>query len=205
MAEKDASGNRDLYVILGLQKDANQEDIKKAYRKLALKYHPDKNLDNPEAEDIFKEINNAHAILADENKKKIYDSYGFMGLKLAEQVGEENLGLYMCLDSKLLKCCCLCTFFSTCCCFGCFFCCFCCCLCCCGLCAPKRPRDGEEDFPSPVDLEEDDAIQQQPKPNYESVEKTEQPIVLGDVGMGGGGMDDKEPISVLVDEDELAR
>ena len=51
----------------------------------------------------FKEINNAKTILMNEQKRRIYDQYGSMGLKLADQIGEENLELYMCLDSKLLK------------------------------------------------------------------------------------------------------
>ena len=51
----------------------------------------------------FKEVNNAKTILLNEKKRRIYDQYGSMGLKLAEQVGEQNLDLYMCLDSKLMK------------------------------------------------------------------------------------------------------
>ena len=53
----------------------------------------------------FKEVNNAKTILLNEKKRRIYDQYGSMGLKLAEQVGEDNLDLYMCLDSKLMKVC----------------------------------------------------------------------------------------------------
>ena len=61
------------YEILGLDKNATQDDIKKAYRKLAIKYHPDKNLDNPEAEENFKIINEAYSILSDDSKRRIYD------------------------------------------------------------------------------------------------------------------------------------
>ncbi|XP_073345008.1 dnaJ homolog subfamily B member 6b isoform X1 [Pagrus major] len=69
------------YQILGVQKHATQEDIKKAYRKLALKWHPDKNPDNKdEAEKKFKELSEAYEVLSDENKRNIYDRYGKEGL-----------------------------------------------------------------------------------------------------------------------------
>lgn len=72
-------------------------------RKLALKYHPDKNPDNPEAADKFKEINNAHAILTDATKRNIYDKYGSLGLYVAEQFGEENVNTYFVLSSWWAK------------------------------------------------------------------------------------------------------
>ncbi|XP_040921842.1 dnaJ homolog subfamily B member 6b isoform X1 [Toxotes jaculatrix] len=69
------------YQILGVQRNATQEDIKKAYRKLALKWHPDKNPDNKEeAEKRFKELSEAYEVLSDENKRNIYDRYGKEGL-----------------------------------------------------------------------------------------------------------------------------
>ncbi|KAM9839651.1 dnaJ homolog subfamily B member 6b [Aulostomus maculatus] len=69
------------YQILGVQKNATQEDIKKAYRKLALKWHPDKNPDNKEeAEKKFKELSEAYEVLSDESKRNIYDRYGKEGL-----------------------------------------------------------------------------------------------------------------------------
>lgn len=72
-------------------------------RKLALKFHPDKNPDNPEAAEKFKEINNAHAILNDPTKRNIYDKYGSLGLYVAEQFGEENVNTYFVLSSWWAK------------------------------------------------------------------------------------------------------
>ena len=67
---------KDYYKILGVDKKASTEDIKKAYRKLAVKYHPDKNPGNKPAEEKFKEINEANAVLADPEKRKQYDELG---------------------------------------------------------------------------------------------------------------------------------
>ncbi len=67
---------KDYYKILGVSKDASQDEIKKAFRKLALKYHPDKNKGNKEAEERFKEINEAYAVLSDPEKRKQYDTFG---------------------------------------------------------------------------------------------------------------------------------
>ncbi len=67
---------KDYYKILGVSKDATPEEIKKAFRKLAIKYHPDKNKGNKEAEERFKEINEAYAVLSDPEKKKQYDTFG---------------------------------------------------------------------------------------------------------------------------------
>lgn len=65
---------KDYYKILDINETANQDEIKKSYRKLAVQYHPDKNPDNKEAEEKFKEINEAYEILSDENKKNQYDN-----------------------------------------------------------------------------------------------------------------------------------
>lgn len=67
---------KDYYAALGLDKNASQAEIKKAYRKLAQKYHPDKNPDDKAAEERFKEISEAYAVLSDPEKKKKYDTYG---------------------------------------------------------------------------------------------------------------------------------
>ncbi|MBO9729498.1 MAG: J domain-containing protein [Chitinophaga sp.] len=67
---------KDYYKVLGVEKAATAEQIKKAYRKLAVKYHPDKNPDNKVAEDKFKEINEAYEVLSDPEKRKKYDQFG---------------------------------------------------------------------------------------------------------------------------------
>lgn len=66
---------KDYYKILGIQPGANEEEIKKAYRRMALKFHPDKNKD-PNAEEKFKEIAEAYEVLSDPKKKTVYDQYG---------------------------------------------------------------------------------------------------------------------------------
>jgi len=71
---------RDYYKVLGVSKDATPEDIKKAYRKLAMKYHPDKNPGDKKAEEKFKEIANAYEILSDPEKKQAYDQRGMEGV-----------------------------------------------------------------------------------------------------------------------------
>lgn len=73
---------KDYYDILGVSKSATTDEIKKAYKKLALKWHPDRNQDNKEfAEEKFKEIAEAYEVLSDEEKRKIYDQFGEEGLK----------------------------------------------------------------------------------------------------------------------------
>lgn len=72
---------RDLYQILGISRTASSEDIKKAYRKLARKYHPDVNPGNKEAEERFKDISFAYDVLSDADKRKLYDEFGEEGLQ----------------------------------------------------------------------------------------------------------------------------
>ncbi|XP_074599298.1 dnaJ homolog subfamily C member 5-like [Brevipalpus obovatus] len=147
-----------LYIVLGVPKSANQDEIKKAYRKLALKYHPDKNPDNPEASEKFKDINHAHRVLSDLKKRNIYDTYGSLGLYMAQQVGEEYVHTYYMLSSKWCKLLIGITSILTCCC-----CCCCCCCCfnfCCGRYRPKEPVPGEagdySDLKDELDHEEND-------------------------------------------------
>ena len=71
---------RDYYEVLGLQKGASDDEIKKAFRKLAMKYHPDKNPGDKDAEDKFKEINEAYAVLSDPEQKQKYDQFGHAGV-----------------------------------------------------------------------------------------------------------------------------
>lgn len=70
---------KDYYEILGINKNASDEEIKRAYRKLAMKYHPDRNPNKKEAEERFKEINEAYAVLSDKEKRKQYDTFGAEG------------------------------------------------------------------------------------------------------------------------------
>jgi len=72
---------RDYYEVLGVQKNASKDDIKKAYRKLAIQYHPDKNPGDKKAEEKFKEATEAYEILGDDQKKAAYDQFGFAGVE----------------------------------------------------------------------------------------------------------------------------
>jgi molecular chaperone DnaJ len=71
---------RDYYDVLGVNRDASEEDIKKAYRKLAMKFHPDRNPDSKESEDRFKEAKEAYEILSEPEKRRAYDAYGHAGV-----------------------------------------------------------------------------------------------------------------------------
>ena len=76
---------RDYYEVLGVEKGASIDEIKKAYRKLAIKYHPDRNPGDKEAEGKFREATEAYDVLSDDKRRPLYDQYGFAGVD--EQMG----------------------------------------------------------------------------------------------------------------------
>ncbi|XP_067109714.1 dnaJ homolog subfamily C member 5-like [Osmerus mordax] len=148
-----STSGESLYQLMGLEKGCTHDDIKKSYRKLALRYHPDKNPDNPDTAEKFKELNSAHTILSDVTKRNIYDSYGSLGLYVAQQFGEENVNTYFMLSTwwakSLFALCGVITGFYCCCCLCC------CCNCCCGRLKPTPPGEGADSYVSPEDLEEE--------------------------------------------------
>jgi molecular chaperone DnaJ len=78
---------RDYYEVLGVNKDASEEELKKSYRKLAMKHHPDRNPDNPKSEEQFKEAKEAYEVLTDPNKRAAYDQYGHAGVDPSSGAG----------------------------------------------------------------------------------------------------------------------
>jgi len=87
------SEKRDYYQVLGVGRDASEAEIKKAYRKLALKYHPDKNEGDAEAEERFKEAAEAYEVLSDANKKARYDQFGHAGMSGAGGYGGSGMSM----------------------------------------------------------------------------------------------------------------
>src|SRR3954467_14117617 len=83
---------RDFYEVLGVNRDASEDDIKKAYRKLAMKHHPDRNPDNPKSEAQFKEAKEAYEILSDASKRAAYDQYGHAGVDPSAGAGAAGMG-----------------------------------------------------------------------------------------------------------------
>lgn len=81
---------RDYYEVLGVDRDTDEKDIKKAYRRVAMKYHPDRNPDDPNADDKFKEASEAYEVLCDAEKRAAYDRYGHAGVE--GQMGEGGFG-----------------------------------------------------------------------------------------------------------------
>ncbi|NLF86580.1 MAG: molecular chaperone DnaJ [Lentisphaerae bacterium] len=87
-----STNKRDYYELLGVQRNASADEIKKAYRKLAMKYHPDRNAGNAEAAEKFKEVSEAYEVLSDSSKRQRYDQYGHDGLKSAFGPGGFDFG-----------------------------------------------------------------------------------------------------------------
>src|SRR5256885_1785302 len=83
---------RDLYEVLGVERGASQADLKKAYRRLAQQFHPDKNPDDKSAEEKFKEAAAAYQVLSDDEQRAIYDRFGFDGLKRGAGGGAAGFG-----------------------------------------------------------------------------------------------------------------
>ena len=86
------STKRDYYEVLGVEKSATDQELKKAYRKLAMKYHPDRNPDDKEAEEKFKEVNEAYEVLSDETKRRTYDQFGHEGVNGQGGFGGQGFG-----------------------------------------------------------------------------------------------------------------
>ncbi|ESO02912.1 hypothetical protein HELRODRAFT_192159 [Helobdella robusta] len=182
-----ASGSS-LYAVLGVNKGCSHDEIKKAYRKLALLYHPDKNPHNPEATAKFQEVNQANRVLSDPTKRGIYDRYGSIGLYVAEQFGEENVNTYFVLTSPWCKVLFLACGLLT----GCYLCCcFCCCFnFCCGKCRPRNVDNSgqygnlHDDLDSQDGSQEHEPIISQPQPAasgkapFENIELTEKKTYL---------------------------
>jgi molecular chaperone DnaJ len=83
---------RDYYEVLGVNRDASEEEIKKAYRKLAMKWHPDRNPENPKAEERFKEAKEAYEVLSDAKKRPAYDQFGHAGVDASAAAGGAGAG-----------------------------------------------------------------------------------------------------------------
>ncbi len=86
------ANKRDYYEVLGLSRAASDADIKKAFRRLAMKYHPDRNPDDESAEQKFKEAKEAHDVLSDKDKRAAYDQFGHAGVEAAIGAGAQGFG-----------------------------------------------------------------------------------------------------------------
>lgn len=168
-----------LYKVLGVEKNATESQIKKAYHKKALSCHPDKHPDDETKKEEFQKLNKASAVLRDERKRRIYDKMGSQGLQLVDMTGIETAEILLKYDKWYYKWIVgLCFLFSGCGCLCC--CCFCCCFgCCCGQKCPKVPE--EEDL---IPRDEDDEnnsgpITTEPTTTTTQNNSNDTPIVLG--------------------------
>ena len=84
--------DQDFYTTLGVSRTASEDEIKKAYRKLAMKYHPDRNQGNKEAEEKFKEVQKAYDTLSDKQKRAMYDQYGHAAFEQGAGAGAGGFG-----------------------------------------------------------------------------------------------------------------
>ena len=94
---------RDYYEILGVSKGASEEELKKAYRKLAIKYHPDKNPGDKEAEEKFKELAEAYDVLSDPQKRQRYDQFGHAGVGSSAAGGGGFVGGGMSMEDIFIR------------------------------------------------------------------------------------------------------
>uniref|UniRef100_A0A5S6R1X2 J domain-containing protein n=1 Tax=Trichuris muris TaxID=70415 RepID=A0A5S6R1X2_TRIMR len=140
-----SSTGNSLYELLGIPKSSDANQIKGTYRKLALQYHPDKNLGNPDASEKFKEISRAYSILSDPNKRRIYDSLGSLGLQASDAFGNSAFVAFL-LTNKVFRALFYCIALAT-----CGFCCCCCCFCCYFCCGRFKPTDDPfcDEYPPP--------------------------------------------------------
>src|SRR5512141_385543 len=86
------AAKKDYYSVLGVARNAPVDEIKKSYRQIALKYHPDRNPGNKEAEDLFKEAAEAYEVLHDPEKRRLYDMYGHEGVSSTGLTGFRAFG-----------------------------------------------------------------------------------------------------------------
>ncbi|KAM9720167.1 dnaJ homolog subfamily C member 5B-like [Menidia menidia] len=166
-----STSGESLYQVLGLERGCSHDDIKRSYRKLALRCHPDKNPEDPGAAARFQALNAAHAVLSDPPRRSLYDAYGSLGLYAAQTLGEEHVSAYFLLSTWWAKALFLLCGLLTGCYCGCCLCC--CCNCCCGRLRPPPPEGAgpegagpagppPEEEEAPSDPDEGAPVVQQP-------------------------------------------